>query len=66
MAEAVDSLKLREACKYCGQVFGFVDTRSGQNVVTCKGCGRFQYNMPKRDRKLLELRHTYFKDRRPP
>jgi 5-methylcytosine-specific restriction endonuclease McrA len=38
---------LRKPCVGCGNEYGRIETRSGQDCVFCDGCNRFQYNAPR-------------------
>lgn len=43
---------MREACKNCGCVDGYIDHRNGQACIFCSLCGKYQYNAPKHERGL--------------
>jgi len=38
---------LREPCRHCGCVTGWLETRNGQDCVFCEKCRRLCYNAPK-------------------
>lgn len=38
---------LRNACKKCGLLEGYIVTKSGQDCVYCAACNSHQYNAPK-------------------
>jgi hypothetical protein len=37
---------MRAPCRECGHFGGIVRLKSGQHVVTCAGCARYQYCAP--------------------
>lgn len=41
-------IQLKDPCKHCGHLTGRIETRGGQDMAICLGCGRFTgWNVPK-------------------
>ena len=38
---------MRQPCKFCGHLEGYIEPKSGQDCVYCSKCCRHQYNAPK-------------------
>lgn len=38
---------MRARCVACGDEYGNIQTRNGQDCVYCDNCGKYQYNAPK-------------------
>jgi 5-methylcytosine-specific restriction endonuclease McrA len=44
----MSEFKMRAPCKYgCDETYGTIETKNGQDMVSCLKCSRFQYNAPK-------------------
>jgi 5-methylcytosine-specific restriction endonuclease McrA len=43
----IKCLTMRNPCKYCGEIEGFIVTRNGQDCVHCVRCEGHQYNAPR-------------------
>ncbi len=43
----METIKMREPCRFCKTDNGYVEQRGGQNCVFCQSCWRHLYNAPK-------------------
>jgi hypothetical protein len=55
------SHELRKPCAKCGHTHGTIETKNGQDVVSCGGCGAYQYCAPKTEtgRAVRTVRTTH-------